>query len=56
MIGLADEKPVDDGHTRAARAKNRRVEIKVFSADESYTLSQSPSPASTQQQAQESQQ
>jgi outer membrane protein OmpA-like peptidoglycan-associated protein len=52
MIGLGEEKPVDDGHTRAARAKNRRVEIKVFSADESYTLSQSPAPSSTQQQAQ----
>lgn len=40
MIGLGQEKPVDDGHTRAARAKNRRVEIKIFSADESYSLSQ----------------
>lgn len=43
MIGLGQEKPVDDGHTRAARAKNRRVEIKIFSADESYSTSQSPS-------------
>lgn len=33
MIGLADEKPVDEGHNREARAKNRRVEVKVFSAD-----------------------
>lgn len=33
MIGLGDEKPVDDGHGREARAKNRRVEVKVFSAD-----------------------
>jgi OOP family OmpA-OmpF porin len=33
MIGLADEKPVDEAHNREARAKNRRVEIKVFSAD-----------------------
>jgi outer membrane protein OmpA-like peptidoglycan-associated protein len=40
VIGLGKEKPVDDGHTRAARAKNRRVEIKIFSADESYALSQ----------------
>jgi len=40
MIGLGQEKPVDDGHTRAARAKNRRVEIKVFCADESYSFSQ----------------
>jgi outer membrane protein OmpA-like peptidoglycan-associated protein len=33
MIGLGDEKPVEEGNTRAARAKNRRVEVKVFSAD-----------------------
>jgi len=49
MIGLGQEKPVDDGHTRAARAKNRRVEIKVFSADESYSLSQTQSQSSPQQ-------
>jgi outer membrane protein OmpA-like peptidoglycan-associated protein len=49
MIGLGPEKPVDDGRTRAARAKNRRVEIKVFSADESYSVSQSPSQSSPQQ-------
>jgi len=34
MIGLGQEKPVDDGRTRDARAKNRRVEVKVFSADQ----------------------
>jgi OOP family OmpA-OmpF porin len=34
MIGLGDEKPVDDARSRAARAKNRRVEVKVFSADQ----------------------
>jgi len=33
MIGLGEEKPVDEGHDRTARAKNRRVEVKVFSAD-----------------------
>jgi len=33
MIGLGEEKPVDDARTRAARAKNRRVEVKVFTAD-----------------------
>lgn len=31
-IGLGDEKPVDEAHNRAARAKNRRVEVKVFNA------------------------
>ncbi|MGA2735965.1 MAG: OmpA family protein [Bryobacteraceae bacterium] len=51
MIGLGEEKPLDDGHSRAARAKNRRVEIKVFSADESYSLSQPQAqvPSSGQQ-------
>lgn len=34
MIGLGEEKPVDDARSRAARAKNRRVEVKVFSADQ----------------------
>jgi len=34
MIGLGSEKPVEEGHNRAARAKNRRVEVKVFSADQ----------------------
>jgi len=34
MVGLGEEKPVDEGKNRAARAKNRRVEVKVFSADQ----------------------
>jgi outer membrane protein OmpA-like peptidoglycan-associated protein len=34
MIGLGQEKPVDDARNRMARAKNRRVEVKVFSADQ----------------------
>jgi len=34
MIGLGKEKPVDDARNRAASAKNRRVEVKVFSADQ----------------------
>jgi outer membrane protein OmpA-like peptidoglycan-associated protein len=33
MVGLGGEKPLDDANTRAARAQNRRVEVKVFSAD-----------------------
>jgi OOP family OmpA-OmpF porin len=33
MIGLGQEKPVDEGNNRAARAKNRRVEVMVFTAD-----------------------
>jgi OmpA-OmpF porin, OOP family len=34
MIGLGGEKPVDEARNRAARAKNRRVEVKVFTANE----------------------
>jgi len=34
MIGLGMEKPVDEAKNRAARAKNRRVEVKVFWADQ----------------------
>lgn len=34
MVGLGEEKPVDEAKTRDARAKNRRVEVKVFSVDE----------------------
>jgi outer membrane protein OmpA-like peptidoglycan-associated protein len=37
MIGLGEEKPVDEGKNRDARAKNRRVEVKVFSADPGVT-------------------
>jgi OOP family OmpA-OmpF porin len=48
MIGLADEKPVDDAHTRTARAKNRRVEVKVFSADLAASLDSGDSANRTQ--------
>jgi OmpA-OmpF porin, OOP family len=34
MIGLGDVMPVEEGRTREARAKNRRVEVKVYSADQ----------------------
>jgi OmpA-OmpF porin, OOP family len=47
MIGLGEEKPVDPGQNRAARAKNRRVEVKVYSADQvTASLDQSPGGAS----------
>ncbi len=35
-IGMGKEDPVDPGKTKDARAKNRRVEVKVYSADASY--------------------
>lgn len=34
MVGLGQEKPVDEARNQSARAKNRRVEVKVFSADQ----------------------
>jgi outer membrane protein OmpA-like peptidoglycan-associated protein len=32
-IGLGTEQPADTGRNRAARAKNRRVEVRLFNAD-----------------------
>lgn len=32
-VGLGAEKPADEGNNRAARTKNRRVEVKIFTAD-----------------------
>jgi outer membrane protein OmpA-like peptidoglycan-associated protein len=34
MVGLGKQKPVDEGHGRNANAKNRRVEVMMFSADQ----------------------
>jgi len=45
MIGLGKEKPVDMGKNRAARAKNRRVEVKIYSADQNAAVSQINQPA-----------
>jgi outer membrane protein OmpA-like peptidoglycan-associated protein len=36
-IGLGEQKLVDEAKTRDARAKNRRVEVKVYSADDALT-------------------
>jgi outer membrane protein OmpA-like peptidoglycan-associated protein len=50
MIGLGQERPVDDARNREARAKNRRVEVKVFNADQAKTTAMSvsePSSATT---------
>ena len=38
MVGLGNQKLVDDGRGRAANAKNRRVEVTMFSADQSYAF------------------
>jgi outer membrane protein OmpA-like peptidoglycan-associated protein len=45
MIGLGEERPVDEGRNRAARAKNRRVEVKVFSADQVTASLEQPATA-----------
>jgi OOP family OmpA-OmpF porin len=45
MIGLGKEKPVDMGTNRAARAKNRRVEVKIYSAGQNSAVSQVSQPA-----------
>ena len=37
--GLGSKKPVDEGITQFARRKNRRVEVKIFSADHQPTAS-----------------
>jgi OOP family OmpA-OmpF porin len=38
MVGLGEQKPVEDARNRAANAKNRRVEVTLFSADQSLAL------------------
>ena len=40
-IGVGDQQPVDTGKTREARAKNRRVEVKIFAADDTAATSAS---------------
>jgi OOP family OmpA-OmpF porin len=47
MVGLGNAKPVDDARTRAANAKNRRVEVTLFSADQSLASSGQSSTAPT---------
>jgi len=34
MIGLGSQKPVDEARNRAARAKNRRVEVRLYTAEQ----------------------
>ncbi len=42
LVGLGKQKPVDEGRSRAARTKNRRVEVTVYSADSSLAAIQKP--------------
>jgi outer membrane protein OmpA-like peptidoglycan-associated protein len=49
MVGLGKEKPVDEARTKAARAKNRRVEVSLFSADQGLmSMNGAGEPATTQ--------
>jgi len=50
MIGLGEQKPVDEGRGRAANAKNRRVEVTLFSADQSLASNNVPSSTGSAQQ------
>jgi len=45
MVGLGAQKPAEDAKTRAANAKNRRVEVTIYSADPNVTARVSPSAA-----------
>jgi len=40
MIGLGEQKPVEDARTKAANAANRRVEVTLFSADQNLALNE----------------
>jgi OmpA-OmpF porin, OOP family len=44
MIGLGIEKPADPNNDRAARAKNRRVEVTIYTAENSSTAIATNSP------------
>jgi len=42
MVVLGSQKPADEGKTREARSKNRRVEIKIYSADQTVASNTAP--------------
>jgi OOP family OmpA-OmpF porin len=46
MVGLGSQKPADEGRGREARSKNRRVEVKIYSADQ--TMASGGLPASAE--------
>jgi len=48
IVGLGKEKLADDQKTRDARAKNRRVEVTIFTADTGETAARAQSPGSQQ--------
>jgi OmpA-OmpF porin, OOP family len=38
MVGLGKQKPLEEAKTRAAQAKNRRVEVALYSADQAVAM------------------
>ncbi len=42
MIGLGSQKPAEEGRTREANAKNRRVEVTIYSTDQNATAMNAP--------------
>lgn len=46
MIGLGQEKPADTANDRAARAKNRRVEVTIYTAENTNAAATTTSSAS----------
>lgn len=49
-VGLGKEKPADEGRNRSARAKNRRVEVRLFTAELASTQATNPPASQTQAQ------
>jgi len=47
MVGLGAQKLADEGRGRAANAKNRRVEVRIYSSDANFTAMNSSSSSST---------
>jgi outer membrane protein OmpA-like peptidoglycan-associated protein len=47
MIGLGSQKPAEDGRGRIANAKNRRVEVTIYSADQNVTAMNSNTPTAS---------
>jgi len=47
IVGLGKDKPVNEQKTRDDRSKNRRVEVTLFSADESRQAKSAPQTSST---------
>jgi outer membrane protein OmpA-like peptidoglycan-associated protein len=45
MVGLGAQKPAEEGRTREANAKNRRVEVTIYSADQNVTAMNGTNPA-----------